>query len=513
MRPHGCAGTSRRERRLLKQTQVIQEAGELNARALRGIKLLLGRQLALQLVTSVAGVVLARLLAPADFGVFIIATFVVQLFALIGDCGLAPALIQRRQDPSDLDLRVAFTVQQALTTVVVAALLLAAPFVTRVYPRSPEGMLWLVRVLAFSLYLTSWRSMGTLQMERNLRYAPLAWIEVVEAVSYQLVAVGLVVAGFGIWALVWATLLRGLLGTALAYSVAPWPLRPALDRERVRLILGSGLRFQAQTILNQCAGWVTPVLAGGVAGPHAVGLLAWAASNGRKPLLLVDNVMRVVFPHISRLQDDTREVERTLLRYLTYLLLAAGLWLAAVVVAAGPVVRIVYTEKWEPGVPALALYSLALVPDVFSWTLSMALNGLGRIGHVTTVTGARNLLFILATFPLLLRFGYNGVAGAYLLAGLASVPFYVAGYGSGAARRLLLPLAWLLAPVGLGVAAGLATRLTPLQGAEQGGAALLAMLAAFAAATWAACPPGLLPIVRTRRRSGKAAASLSPARS
>jgi O-antigen/teichoic acid export membrane protein len=467
----------------------------------RGIKLLLGRQLILQLLTSVAGVVLARLLAPSEFGVFIIATFVVQLFALVGDCGLAPTLIQRRQEPNDLDLRVAFTLQQGLTTVIVVALVAGAPFLTRLYPHSPDGMLWLVRALAFTLYLTAWRSMGTLQLERNLRYAPLAWIEVVEAVSYQLVAVGLAVAGFGIWALVWATLLRGLLGTVLAYVVAPWPLRPAFDRERARIILGSGLRFQAQTILNQCAGWVTPVLAGGVGGPQAVGLLGWAASNGRRPLLLVDNVMRVVFPHISRLQHDMREVERILLRYLTYLLLAAGLWLAAVLVAAPPVVRLIYTEKWEPGVPALALYSLALVPDVFSWTLSMTLNGLGRIGHVTAMTGVRNVIFMVATFPLLIRFGYNGVPAAYLLAGVVSIPLYVAGYGTGAARRLLLPLAWLLVPVSAGVGAGLLTQLLRLDGLERAACALLAMLVAFAAATWLLCPPELLPLVRASRRA------------
>jgi O-antigen/teichoic acid export membrane protein len=448
----------------------------------------------------VAGVVLARLLSPAEFGVFIIATFVVQLFALVGDCGLAPTLIQRRQDPSDRDLRVAFTLQQVLTTAIVVALIVAAPWLTRLYPRSPEGMLWLVRALAFSLYLTAWRSMGTLQLERHLRYAPLAWIEVVEAASYQLIAVGLAVAGFGIWALVWATLLRGLLGTVLAYAVAPWPLRPAFDRGSARLILSSGLRFQAQTILNQCAGWVTPVLAGSVAGPQAVGLLGWAASNGRKPLLLVDNVMRVVFPHISRLQHEVGEVERLLVRYLTYLLLASGLWLAAVVVAAPPVVRLVYTERWEPGIPALALYSLALVPDVFSWTLGMALNGLGRIGHVTTVTGARNLLFIAITFPLLLRFGFNGVPMAYLLAGVVSIPFYVAGYGKGAGGRLLKPLAWILAPVAASIAAGLIPQLTPLAGVERGVLALAGMLAAFTAVTWLLCPPHLLPLVRSSFR-------------
>jgi hypothetical protein len=143
---------------------------------------------------------------------------------------------------------------------------------------------------------------------------------------------------------------------------------------------------------------------------------------------------------------------------------------------------------------------LALVPDVFGWTLGMALNGLGRIGHVTTVTGVRNLLFIAAAFPLLFRLGFNGVPAAYLLAGVVSIPFYVAGYGKGAAGRLLKPLAWILAPVAAGVAVGLIPQLTPLSGVERAALALAGMLAAFGAATWLLCPPHLLPLVRSSFR-------------
>jgi hypothetical protein len=137
----------------------------------------------------------------------------------------------------------------------------------------------------------------------------------------------------------------------------------------------------------------------------------------------------------------------------------------------------------------------------------MALNGLGRIGYVTTVTGARNLLFIATTVPLLLRFGYNGVPAAYLLAGLVSIPLYVGGYGAGGARRLLLPLAWVLAPVSAGVAAGMLTGLLRLDGLERAACALLAMLFAFGTATWLLCPPELLPLVRS---SGRAPAPALP---
>jgi O-antigen/teichoic acid export membrane protein len=341
--------------------------------------------------------------------------------------------------------------------------------------------------------------MGTLQLERNLRYAPLAWIEVTEAISYQAVAVGLALAGFGIWALVWATLLRGAVGTGLIYLVAPWPLRPAFDVARARLILRYGLRFQGQIVLNQTGNWVTPLLVGSLAGSQAVGLLGWATSNGRKPLLLVDNVMRVFFPHVSRLQHDVREVERILVRYLTYLLLPAGLWLAAVIVAAPALVPLVYTQKWAPGIPALALYSVALVPDAFNWTVGMTLNGLGRVSYATVVTGARNAIFVGAAIPLLLGFGYNGVPIAYLLAGLVAAPLYLAGYGEGALQRVLRPLAWAAVPTLAALLTGLGTLLAPLHGLASAVCSLLAVAVTFTAVTWWLCPPRLLPLVRSSR--------------
>src|SRR5205085_11764105 len=121
----------------------------IHAQARRGIKLLLVRQIFLQIFTFAGGVILARVLGPAQFGLFAIASFWVGILALVGDFGLAPSFIQRRAELTERDLQVGFTLQQMMSTVVVLALLLGAPWVAALYPKAPHETEWLVRALAF----------------------------------------------------------------------------------------------------------------------------------------------------------------------------------------------------------------------------------------------------------------------------------------------------------------------------------------------------------------------------
>jgi O-antigen/teichoic acid export membrane protein len=271
--------------------------GTTHQRARRGVKLLMGRQLFVQIITFATGIVLARALDPAEFGLYAIASFLVGAFALFGDFGLAPSLVQRKEQITELDLRVGFSLQQITTTVVVVLLLIAAPWLASLYPKAPPGTDWLVRALAFSLYLTSWRSMSVLQLERVLRYERLAWVEVIEVLAFQVMAVLMALNGYGVWSFVVAALVRGIVGTGLAFAAAPWRVRFAFDRTVARRILRFGAPFQLQSVIHQLGGWVTPLFVGTLIGPGAVGYLTWASSNGRKPLMLVDNVMRVAFPH------------------------------------------------------------------------------------------------------------------------------------------------------------------------------------------------------------------------
>ena len=407
------------------------------------------------------GVVLARVLEPAEFGLYAITTFLVGLFSLFGEFGLAPSFIQRKDELTERDLSVGFTLQQIVTTVVVIALFLAAPRLVSLYPKAPPETVWLVRTLAFSLYLTSWRAMSALQLERHMRYERIVWVEVVENFSYQVIAVALAVAGYGVWSFIWATMARGVLGTVLVFLVSPWRMRFGFDRKIAKDILSFGLPFQIQTVINQMANWVTPTLVAMWVGPQAVGYLTWSVANGRRPLILVDNVMRVAFPHFSRIQHDRQEVERTLSHYLTYLLLAAGLWTSVMLVAGPLLVRWIYTEKWSPAVPALMLYSAALGSDMIIWVVCVTLNSLGRVHFATRYTLIRNIAIIGLSTLLVFLMGFNGAPLGYLIVGVLSTPFVFIGLGRYAGRRVLRTMMWIIIPVIVsGVTGGLFLKLS-----------------------------------------------------
>lgn len=461
---------------------------DLHARAKQGIKLLMGRQVLLQILTFGGGIVLARVLGPALFGLYAIATFLISAFALLGDFGLAPSFIQRKEELTELDLRVGFTLQLVISTVIVALLFVAAPWLAHLYPKAPPETVWLVRTLAFSLYLTSWRSMSALQLERHMRYDRLAWIEVVETLSYQGLAVGLAVAGYGVWSFVWATMVRGILGAVLVYLAAPWRIRLSFNRRVTADILRFGIPFQLQNFVNALGGWATPMLVGALIGPQAVGFLTWASSNGKKPLILVDNVMRVAFPHLSRIREDRDEVERTVVKYLTCLLLPAGLWFTLLLVVGPSLVKIIYTDKWAPAVPALILSAFALMGDIFSWVFSVVLNSMGRVSHVTKVYTIRSIANIVISAALISMIGFNGVPVAYLITISIFNIWLVAGAGANMGQRMIWQVSWTGLPIMASAVLGKAVTYLYLSPLLQTFMITITITVTFIFVSWVAAP-------------------------
>lgn len=429
---------------------------DVHGKAKRGIKLLMGRQVFLQLFTFAGGVVLARTLSPSEFGLYAIASFLVTTVAMFGDFGLTASFIQRQEELSEHDLRVGFTMQQIVTSGIVVVLIVAAPWLVRLYPKAPLETVWLVRASVFSLYLSSWRTISALKLERRMHYGQLARIEIVETLIYQLMVVVMAVSGYGVWSFVWAGLTRGLLGTILTFVAAPWKIRFALDAPVAREILRFGIPFQIQALVANGGVWITPLLVGRVIGPQAVGYLGWAEGNGKKPLSVVANVMRVAFPHFSRLQHDRPEVERTLTRYLSWLLLLGGFWFSLILVAGPALVHFVYTDKWSAAIPALILAAAALCFDTTSWVVVMALQGLGLVSFVTRVTLCRTVAFIVLSVPMVYFVGFNGVPVTYLVVNIVGTAWIFSGLGSGATRRVLMPLAWISIPIAVSCAVGLA---------------------------------------------------------
>lgn len=401
-------------------SEAQEGTASLGRKARVGIKVMQARQILLQGLQLVVGILLARLLGPAEFGIYAIATFAVGQISSFSNFGIASALVQQREEISHRDLAVAFTAQTGFVLLLGGALFLLAPLLLHVYPQAPPSLIWLVRALLLPLLLSPLRTMASLTLERRLEFPKLAIVDVCETVVFQGVSLACAWSGLGIWSFALAALARALAGTAAVLAVAPWVPRFAWDPAVVRRLITFGSGFQLQQMVNEAGGWLTPLLAGSLLGPAAVGLLTWSSSNGKRPLMLVETVMRVAYPHLSRLQSDPAEAHRILSRYLRWLMVPASAWLVWGVAFAEPLTRIVYTEKWLPGVPLLQLFALGLGFDIVNWVVGVAGNALGMTGRIAwwvTVKSASALLVAIAAMPLL---GALAVPAAWVVASIVS---------------------------------------------------------------------------------------------
>jgi len=352
----------------------------LRRRARAGIVFLALRTTALQLMIMGGEVYLRRLLTPADFGAFAIAQFALVFFSQFGDAGLGGALIQKKDEPTQVELSSIWWLQVMVALAVVAVMWTTAPLALRIWPDISGNAVWLIRALSLDLFLTAVRVVPTMLMERHLSYGRLATLEVLLTVPYYVAGITLARMNFGLVALVAAVLAHGVFGAIGAFIMRPWAPSLVMDRAALRPIVRFGATYQLKHIVGLVCGAIAPVYAGRVLGQAQLGFIDWAQRTAFFPLKLVEVMSRVSFPLYSRLQDDRRSFAHALERSVQ--LCAMGtLFFVGLVFALGPnIVLVLYTEKWLPALPLLYVYAAGICFGFLSPLVFPAFDATGRPG-------------------------------------------------------------------------------------------------------------------------------------
>jgi PST family polysaccharide transporter len=428
---------------------------DLEEKAGHGIRTLFGRQLANLILGLAGGIVLARILSPAQFGVYAIVTFVVAATMIFGDLGLGASLIQRAQSASDRELQLVFTAQLILVSAVVAVVWVASIWIFDFFDQVGGDVAWFARVFALTLYLRTFRSISLIKLERELTYQPIARVEVLEVATYQTAAVALAISGAGVWSFVVAAVLGAAVGALVLFRAARWTPRLRWAPPEMFRLIRYSVAFQAGAIVNAFSTWATPLFVGTLVGPRAVGLIGLASSNARRPLMIVEPVMRVSFPHFSRLQDEPKQLEHIVLRYLGGFIWIVLLWCALIWTVGPQMIHVVYSSKWDAAAPAMRLFAASLPFDAISWTMGFSYAAVNRNWVEVRIVTARSLSMFGLSGALVPLLGFIGIPLAYLISSILTVPLLLFLFRPGFVAQFLRRTAWIALSTGAAVAVGL----------------------------------------------------------
>jgi len=462
------------------------DAGTAQRRAARGVILLGLRSAVVQGAVFAGTVVLSRALEPADFGTFAVLQFALSFFQVFGDAGIAGAVIQRREPPSDRALASVFTLHLLIGLVAVVVVWLAAPALPLIWPKLPPGSAWLLRAMSLTFLVTALRVVPGLLLERSLRFGAVAAVEVAQVVAFYAVASACALGGLRDWTWPVALLAQAATGAALIWMAQPWQPRFALDGGLLRPLLRFGLPFQLKNIVGFVNGALTPLYGGAVLGTAPVGLVSWGQQLAYLPLKLVEVVARVAFPLFSRMQFDRTALARVFERTLQFCALGVFFTSALFLSAGSTVTVVVFSRKWLEGLIALYAFSTVILIGFVVPVVAAILDALGRPGVIARMSVGWTALNWIVTPLATWRWGFPGfVCGTcvHVVVGNAAVLVVV---------RYLVPEARLARSLAGPAVGGLLTGAvgwfllrpwadTPLKLAAGVALALVVHLAAFAA--------------------------------
>jgi PST family polysaccharide transporter len=406
----------------MSKTRVRSTAGlDVGSLGRQAAAAMLARTIVMRGVTAAGTVVLARILVPADFGVYAVLVLVQNVLMFFADFGLGPSLVQQESDPTRQEMATAWLMQQLVWIVVAAVIWVAAPIIEGVFPSLGGDFQWQLRLLSLSVAFTMVRALPAAMLVRVLRFPEVASIEVVSHVVFYSTAVILAVWGAGVWSFVWALTLQN--ATAAILMNLAWRYWPGLyfNRAIANRLLRFGIAYQAANVANALRDAVVPLFGGLGGGVAAIGYLQFTLRVSQLTSSVDEIIARVTFPAFSRIKGDAERTARVLHDAVVLVCVLIGAPQAWIIATAPFLVPVVFGDEWVPAVPALQLMCVGVLASVPSRVAGSVVFGQGRprVGLLVTLASVA-LLFALFG-PLVLLLGLAGGGLTYVIAGVVGL--------------------------------------------------------------------------------------------
>ena len=359
-----------------------------------------------RLVVMVTGIVLARILTPTDYGTYAVAIILMELLLGVNDLGLIAAITRYQRD-------VARAAPTATSLAAVSSLILyamcfaAAPWIAAAL-NVPDATS-VLRVAALVVLVDAACAVPAALLTRAFRQDRRTVADVAGLVVYAAVSIGLAKHGAGVWSLVLGRILGGVVTAGVVVAVAPLRPRPGFDRRQARELLSIGLPLAGAGLLSLALLNLDYIVIGRLLGPAQLGLYLVAFNLSLWPFQLVFTaVQRVSVVGFSRLTGDRQAQTDALNRSMTLLTAVIAPACLAIGLLAGPLVRVVYGDRWSPAADALRFLVVFGAVRAVEALVENFLTGIGRAVATLSISA----LWLVTLLPAILRGArIGGIAG------------------------------------------------------------------------------------------------------
>ncbi len=371
-----------------------------------------GSQILAQMTQWTATFLVIRILTPDDYGLFAMTQVVLVLLSMLNGYGLASGLVQQAK-VTEREIRQLFGMLLLLSAVLATGQLALAPLAAAYYHQPMVGTLLRVQAL---LYLTTpFIALPTALLSRTMDFRHQAKANILASIVSAGTALGGALAGWGVWALVWAPIALFTVRAAVLTVAARSLVLPLFNFRGAGRLIRYGAVMTAGQLTWFAQSQADVFIAGRRFSPHDLGLYTTSLFLTQIFVSkIVPPLNEVAFSAYARMQGEAGAIGAAFLRAARVIMTAALPFYLGLAAVAEPLVATVLGPRWLETAPIVRLLALAMPFMTLQVLLTPACDARGRPG-VGVRNGATGAAILATAFLIGVGWGGTGLATAWIV--------------------------------------------------------------------------------------------------
>lgn len=314
-----------------------------------------------QIVQFLLGMVMARLLTPADFGTIGMIGIFFAISNTFIDSGLNSALI-RKLDRTDADFATMFWFNLVVSIVCYVILYIISPWVSEFF-KIPV-LKNILRIQSVTLIINALATVQSTRLVIDLNFKAMAKINLLSSIVSGLAGVCFAFMGLGVYAIVYQTILYSVFNTFALNIYNRWIPKRVFSKKSFKEMFSFGSKLLASGLLNTLYSNLTPLVIGKFYKPSDLGFYNRGTNIASLPVSNINGVLsRVTYPIMSQLQNDDAHLIRVYRKYIITTSMCIFFCCTLLAALGKPLVILLYSSKWSPCVIFLQIFAFAIMFD------------------------------------------------------------------------------------------------------------------------------------------------------
>lgn len=302
--------------------------------------------------------ILARLLAPADFGLIALVVAILAFLQIFSDAGISNAIIHY-QDIAQEQLSSLYWLNVSVSVFLALTLAATSYWIASWYQQ--PSLQYLLMLAAVTLVAGALGQQIRVLAQKNLRFADLAKVELIAASVGFVAAVSLAWMGAGVYSLIAGSLTTAAVGCMLVWLRLSegWRPQARLQLVEIRLFLKFGAYMVGNNLANTFNSQVDILLGGRLLGVQSIGLYSVPKDLSLRIANIINPIItQVGLPVMAKAQGDEALLKRVYLQTMRMtasvnfpIYLALGLF-------APEIVNLLLGSQWHDAIPLLQIFAV-----------------------------------------------------------------------------------------------------------------------------------------------------------